>query len=209
MVRYNFPKYKVELEIPKDVYHPEEDSFLLLDSIEVTKDHQLLLEIGGGSGIISIVLAHRNPKLRCIVTDISLNAVNVIKRNSHLNMLNNRVDAVCMDMMNALRYFCPDIIVWNPPYLPSDKETELLSNEEKKMLIGGRKGYEEVYELFNYLRFNRIKTDFYTIFSSLAWDKSKLHELENQGFSVQIIEEKKIFFEKLYSVKSKFSDSDV
>jgi release factor glutamine methyltransferase len=114
-----------------------------------------------------------------------------------------------MNKMHALRYFCPDIIVWNPPYLPSDEEMKLFSNEDKSMLIGGRKGYEEAYELLEYLKQNGIKTNFYTLFSSLAWDKSKLNELEKQGFSIQIIGEKKIFFEKLYAIKSKISDSDV
>ncbi len=197
------------MEISKDVYYPEEDSFLLLDSVELMEDFQLLLEIGGGSGIISIALARNNPKLRCIITDISLSATKTMRRNSELNNLNDRIDIVCMDKMHALRYFCPDIIVWNPPYLPLEEVTESFSNEDRRILFGGREGHEEAYELFDYLKQNGIRTNFYTLFSSLAWDKSKLHELENKGFSIQIIGERKFFFEKIYSIKSKLSDSDV
>lgn len=206
MVRYNFPEYEIELEIPEDVYYPREDTFLLLNSIEITNDSRFLFEIGGGSGIISLILAQRNPKLRCVITDISMSAARSMRRNSKFNNLENRIDIICMNKMQALRYFSPDVLVWNPPYLPSDEEIELLSIEDKKMLIGGKKGYEEVYELFNYLKLHKIKTKFYTLFSSLAWNKEELLKLEDEGFSVQIIYEKKIFFEKLFLVKSEFSD---
>ena len=208
MARYIFPKYEIELEIPEDVYFPEEDTFLILNSIEVIENYRFLLEIGGGSGIISIVLAHRNPKLRCLITDISLSSAKTIYKNSRFNHLEKQIDVVCMDKMQALRQFCPDIIVWNPPYLPSDEETDLFSIEDKKMLVGGKKGYEEVYELFKYLKQNRIKTSFYTLFSSLAWSKDELHKMEDKGFSVQIIDEINMFFEKLYLVKSELSDAD-
>ncbi|NPD87121.1 MAG: methyltransferase [Asgard group archaeon] len=208
MVRYIFPKYEIKLEIPEDVYFPEEDTFLILNSIEIIEDYRFLLEIGGGSGIISIVLAHRNPKLRCLITDISLSSVKTIYKNSRLNHLEKQIDAVCMDKMQALRQFCPDIIIWNPPYLPSDEDTDSFSFEDKKMLIGGKKGYEEVYELFKYLKQNKIRTSFYTLFSSLAWSKEDLHDIEDTGFSVQIIDEINMFFEKLYLVKSELSDTD-
>jgi HemK-related putative methylase len=208
VVRYIFSKYEIELEIPEKVYFPEEDTFFILNSIKIVENCRFLLEIGGGSGIISIVLAHKNPKLRCLITDISLSSAKAICINSRLNHLEKQIDVVCMDKMQALRHFCPDIIVWNPPYLPADEETDLFSVEDKKMLIGGKKGYEEVYELFNYLKQNRIKTTFYTLFSSLAWSKNELHELKDKGFSVQIIDEINMFFEKLYLVKSELSDAD-
>ena len=208
MVRYIFPKYEIELEIPEEVYFPEEDTFFILNSIEIIEDYRFLLEIGGGSGIISIVLAQRNPKLRCLITDISLSSAKAISKNSRLNHLEDQIDVACMDKMQALRHLCPDIIVWNPPYLPSDKETDLFSIEDKKMLIGGKKGYEEVYELFKYLKQNKIKTSFYTLFSSLAWSKDELNKMKDKGFSVQIIDEINMFFEKLYLVKSELSDTD-
>jgi HemK-related putative methylase len=208
VVRYNFPKYEIELEIPKEVYFPEEDSFLIVESIEISKDHRFLLEIGGGSGVISIILSRKHPNIRCLITDISLSSVQIINRNSRINSVDKRVDIVCMDKMQALRQCNPDVIIWNPPYLPSDEETDSLSMEDKKMLIGGEIGYEEAYELLKYIKQNKIPTTLYTLFSSLAWNKDNLLKMKEDGFLVQIIKETSMFFEKLYLVKIEFSDSD-
>jgi len=145
VVRYNFPEYEIELEISKDIYFPAEDTFFLIESINLTDHHQSIIEIGGGSGIISIVLAQKNPKARF----------------------------------------------------------------EKIMLLGGKKGYEETYSLIEYLRSSRIKTKLITVFSSLAWDVKKLKMFHKKGIKAEIINEKKLFFEKLYLVIFDFSDSNV
>lgn len=208
MVRYNFPKYNIELEIPENVYYPKEDTFFLLNSIHLKEEYRFLLEIGGGSGIISMALANRNPKLQCLITDISLIAVKTMNNNSKLNHLENQIDIVCMDKMQALRHFCPDIVIWNPPYLPSDEQTEFLSLEDRRILIGGKKGYEEVYEILEYLNKSKTKTKFYTLFSSLAWDRSNLQQLKDKGISVEILDEINMFFEKLYLVKSEIRDAN-
>jgi len=208
LVRYNFPEYEIELEIPDNVYFPKEDSFFILESVEIADSHRFLLEIGGGSGIISIVLSCKHPSIRCLITDISFSSAKTINKNSRINKVNNRIDIICMDKMQALRQTHPDLVIWNPPYLPSDEEIDSLTIEDKKMLIGGKRGYEEVYELLKYIKYNRIKTTFYTLFSSIAWNKKNIGKLKEDGFSVQIIRETSLFFEKLYLVKVIFSDSD-
>lgn len=208
MVIYNFPKYEVELEIDENVYFPSEDTFLLLDNIKLNSNEKTIIEIGGGSGLISIVLAKKNPKTKFIVTDLSFRAVKSIQRNKKINKVDHQIEIMCTDKINGIKIFSPDIIIWNPPYLPFDKETENISNDEKMMLIGGIKGFEEVYELINQLIKQKRKTKLITIFSSIAWKPEDLMCFNPDSVRAEIIEETKFFFEKLYLIKFEFDDKN-
>ena len=203
MVRYNFPEYEIELEISNDVYFPSEDTFFMINSLVVPDNCKLIFEVGGGSGIISIVLAKKNPELRFIVGEISLEAAKQISSNSRLNEVCKQIDIVCMDSIYALKEVSPNLIIWNPPYLPVEEEG-VFPKLDKLALFGGKEGYEVVYRLINYLREKNFNTSFLTIFSSLAWDPSKL----DNDISFKILNTTKFFFEKLYLVRFDFSDNN-
>lgn len=209
MVRYNFPEYEIELEISKDIYFPADDTFFLIESIDLSDNHYTIVEIGGGSGIISIVLAQRNPKARFIVTDLVFNSARTIKTNCRINKVEAQIESICMDKIQSFRFFSPEYIIWNPPYLPVDKESKSLPKTEKIMLLGGNKGYEETYSLIKYIRNKKIKTKLITVFSSLAWDIEMLKKIHDKGIKAEIINEKKLFFEKLYLIEFDFSDNNV
>jgi len=208
VVKYNFPRYQIELEISEDIYYPAEDTFFLIESINLKNHHHLIVEVGGGSGIISIILAQKNPKARFIVTDLSLKSTKTIKTNCIINKVESQIDAVCMNKMQSFRLFSPDLIIWNPPYLPIDEDNTSLPYAEKIMLFGGKNGYEEIYSLIQYIKNNKIKTKLITLFSSLAWDINMLKMFQRDGINAEIINEEKLFFEKLYLVKFDFSDND-
>ncbi len=204
MVRYNFPEYEIELEISDDVYFPAEDTFFLINSLVIPNSCELVFEVGGGSGIISIVLAKKYPELRFIVGEISYDAAKLISSNCRLNEVSRQIDVICMDSIYSLKDVSPNLIIWNPPYLPAE-EDEIFPKLDKLALFGGEKGYEEVYQLINYLKEKNFTTSFFTIFSSLAWDTSKLDD--DIGF--EILDTTKFFFEKLYLIRFDFSDKNV
>jgi len=206
LVKYDFPKYEIELELDDDIYFPAEDTFFLIDTIEVPSSTKKIVEIGGGSGIISIVLAKRNPHIQFLISDISLSAAKAIKYNLHLNSIQNQVDIVCMDKLEATHYLDSEIIIWNPPYLPDNEESGNLSSINKLMLVGGKKGYEETYEMLDSLQRNKVNASFYTIFSSLSWHEDNIQELKKDGIELEIISELSLFFEKLYLVKINFCE---
>jgi HemK-related putative methylase len=201
LVRYNFPKYEIELELDEDIYFPAEDTFFLIDTVEIPINTRKIIEIGGGSGIISIVLAKNNPKTQFLVSDISFTATKAIRQNLHLNNIDNQVDIICMDKLEAIHNLNSDIIIWNPPYLPEGEEEDDISKLNKLMLVGGKKGYEETYEILDSLRKNKVSTTFYTIFSSLSWSDKDIQRLRKEGIDLEIINKISLFFEKLYLVK--------
>ena len=206
MVRYNFPKYQLELEIPKEVYFPAADTFFMIDTLELEKENRLVYEIGGGSGIISIVFAQRFEQMRFVVTDISTAATQMIHSNCVTNKVTSQIDVLCTDKLDAIHHLSPDVIIWNPPYLPTDTETQQLPIVEQLLLTGGEKGYEEAYKVINYLQKYQAKTSLYIIFSSIAWEKNQLKDFEDNGIKSEIIDELKLSFEKLYLVKLVFGD---
>ncbi len=208
MVRYNFPEYKLELDIPEEVYFPAEDTFFLIRNLHLNENVKSVYEIGGGSGIISIFLAKNFEKANFLVSDISLTATKMIQSNCKLNEVDSQVDVICMDKLNAIRYLSPDVIIWNPPYLPEDTETKKLPIADKLMLTGGKRGYEEIYDLIIYLQSSKVNTSLYTIFSSIAWDEDNFEEISEKGIHLEIIKELKLFFEKLYLVRFDFGEYD-
>jgi len=206
VVKYNFPEYKLELDIPEEVYFPAEDTFFLLRNLNLNNNIRSIYEIGGGSGIISIILAKKFEKTRFLVSDISSTATRMIQSNCKLNGVNGQIDVVCMDKLNAIRHSSPEVIIWNPPYLPEDSETKKLPTADKLMLTGGRMGYEEIYELIISLQNSKANTSLYTIFSSIAWNKVNCEEIRELGIRLEIIRELKLFFEKLYLARIDFGD---
>jgi len=103
-----------QIKIARDVYEPAEDSYLLIDAARRVIDRSdrmlRILEIGTGSGIVSSVLMHQIPKHLYVATDISPHAVTCAKTNG--------VPVIRADMFTGLagRF---DLILFNPPYLPT------------------------------------------------------------------------------------------
>jgi len=142
------------------VYEPAEDSFLLLDALEQDLDSFLspsrkaegvfTLEVGCGSGIISIALTKAFLKANVpfpsiFSLDINPEACILTCKNALLNGLtDNRVQPILLEgSTSAMQCFREpfDIIVCNPPYVPvlsnenpEDKEAGLL---EKSWSGGG------------------------------------------------------------------------
>jgi len=110
-----------------NVLIPRDETELLVETaIEILQpfEDQKILDIGTGSGCIAISLAKAIPNAKIFVTDISLEALNVAKRNAEsLNVL-ERIKFLHSDITKE---FPPidceiDLLISNPPYIsPGDK----------------------------------------------------------------------------------------
>ena len=113
------------INLDTNVYNPAEDTFLLLDSLKYTSKDKIL-EIGTGCGIIALSCATKGANV--IATDINPIALKLtsqnIKQNHHLlkgtiHLLRGNL----FDMLKHNQYF--DIIIFNPPYLPTTTKERL------------------------------------------------------------------------------------
>ncbi len=105
---------------------PETEELVRL-VIEIAPEKPHILDIGTGSGCIAIALAKRIIHSRVDAVDVSEEALEVARRNAKLNLAD--VDFVIQDILlvNELdkKY---DIIVSNPPYIPSSERTSMAKN---------------------------------------------------------------------------------
>lgn len=83
-----------------------------------------VLEIGTGSGCMSIAAAHVMPWAQCVATDIDPAALAVARRNVEAHQLSDRVELVESDIFSAVagRF---DIIMSNPPYVGAEEMASL------------------------------------------------------------------------------------
>ena len=73
-----------ELDINSNTFSPRKETELLIDIIiDMKLNPKHILELGTGSGAISIALMKNFPKAKCIATDINLKSLELAKQNAH------------------------------------------------------------------------------------------------------------------------------
>ncbi|MHA1950038.1 MAG: HemK2/MTQ2 family protein methyltransferase [Candidatus Thorarchaeota archaeon] len=179
-----------------DVYPPSGDTYLLLDSIQITHDDDFL-EVGCGAGLITLEGAE---KARSVVSiDVSLDAV----RNTRENLRRKGFDQKCVvfqsDLLesfgNGAKF---SLIVFNPPYLPEDD----MSTNLDHALIGGQTGAEVTQKFIRQAVDHLIEGGrIFVVVSTLADSESIWKTMVGCGFRVEMVSEEPQFFEKLQVLK--------
>lgn len=142
--------YGFDFVVTKDVLSPRMDTERLVEAVlDNLLPKQTVLDVGTGSGAIAITIAKKsNAKVTAV--DISDEALKVAKQNAVKNQAN--VKFVKSDLFKNLGRFAKfDIIVSNPPYIPT-KQIDALDKEVKDFdpilaLDGGESGldfYEKI-----------------------------------------------------------------
>jgi release factor glutamine methyltransferase len=102
------------------------------------------LDLGTGSGAIACALAAERSDVDVIAIDVSRAAAAVARDNARQLGLAGRVRVVAGDLADSLRGVQADLIVSNPPYLPSalvgGLEPEVQRHEPRLALDGGSDG---------------------------------------------------------------------
>lgn len=147
------PDSTTGLTVPETVYPPREDTRLMIDSLmRPVNGYGRALEIGSGSGAVSISLAEMGWKVTAI--DVNPMAVAATRENSREK---GSHEMECMegsfDEIDSLRDGMFDLIVWNLPYIgiPSDPPS-LEVIEETSLIDAGSDGWAS--ELRAYLMGN-------------------------------------------------------
>ncbi|MCS7262158.1 MAG: peptide chain release factor N(5)-glutamine methyltransferase [Aquificaceae bacterium] len=103
------------------------------------------LELGVGTGCVSISLLLHREGLKMVAGDINPRALKLAKENAHLHGVSDRLLLFGGDLFRALKPQGFDFVVSNPPYVPADRwETlpEGVKLEGYNTLVGGVKGWE-------------------------------------------------------------------
>lgn len=92
---------------------------VLLASMVRANAKENILELGSGSGVISILLSKKTKAKKIIGIEIQERLYNMSLRSLAINNLGNRVSFIKDDIKNAIKLFgnaSQDVIVVNPPY---------------------------------------------------------------------------------------------
>ena len=132
----------------KNALIPRPDSEHLVEQAlrYINKDQsKRILDIGVGSGCLSISILFERLNCKCDAIDLSKNALKLAKINANLHQLLNRIKFYKRDVDNFYndKY---DLIISNPPYINKHKIKYLgtINYEPKIALDGGLDGLEVI-----------------------------------------------------------------
>lgn len=168
-----------------DYYRPSDDTFLLAEYAQNFSGENAL-EIAAGTGYISNLL---KDKFSCVVvTDINPEAIREADRS---------ILQVCCDSASAIVNITFDLIVINPPYLPSQGIGDVAVD-------GGKDGIEVTLEMAeDAIRLLKHDGIILLVTSSLANYDELLTYLRKLGCKTDIVGKKKLDFEELYVIQGK------
>ncbi len=152
--------YSQTFHIEPGALIPRPETELLIDEVLscVDKEAEItLVEIGVGSGAISIILAQHLLHARIIASDISEDALKVAHKNIVEFGLEDRIELRQGDLLEMIDEKI-DLLVSNPPYIALDADLERnLDYEPSLALFGGEVGDEVIRRLLDEVKARKIK----------------------------------------------------
>lgn len=166
-----------EFDVNEDVLIPRPETAELVENVLYYYDKHFngqeldLVDIGTGSGCISITLALEEKHFNVSASDISSGAIKVAQSNA--NKLGANVNFYVGDMVSAVFGHTYDILVSNPPYIPvAEKVMSLVKdNEPNVALFGGDDGLK-FYRIILKDAKKVLKKDKFMIAFEHAYDKA-------------------------------------
>jgi release factor glutamine methyltransferase len=133
--------YGIKLKVTPSVLIPRPETEILVERAIALKPKRVL-DLGTGSGAIAAALAQALPEARIVATDVSAAAVAIAKRN-----LPATVEVRRGSDFEPVKGETFDLVVSNPPYIPSAEIDGLQAEVRKEPLValdGGRDGLDMV-----------------------------------------------------------------
>ena len=113
MKPFRFQQFSIQQS--KDVFRVGTDGVLLGAMCNVTNTKKIL-EIGTGTGLISLMLAQRNVSAKVLAIDINENAVKLASENFRNSIFNENLKVELKDFKNFETNENFDLVVCNPPF---------------------------------------------------------------------------------------------
>ena len=189
---------KFEIETDDLVYIPSDDTFLLAENLEIKKG-QSVLEIGTGSGLVSMYASLLTDDVTA--TDINYNALELAEKNFKLNNINT-IRLEFGDLFEPVKNEKFDVILFNTPYLPTDSD-DIINDDLNYAFDGGLDGRKVIDRFINQVS-NHLndKGIVQIIQSSLSDNDRTLDMFDRNGFVAEIAESEKFFFEEIVLINA-------
>jgi release factor glutamine methyltransferase len=140
----------LEIEVGPGVLVPRPESELLVDAVlthiknleEKVTGEISVIDLGAGSGALSLAIATEAPRSRVIAVEKSSDAIVWLKKN--VSKISENVRVVEGDVADVLPGVKCDIVIANPPYIPDSQPLprDVAEHEPHIALFGGVTGME-------------------------------------------------------------------
>jgi release factor glutamine methyltransferase len=172
-------------------YEPGEDSLLMLEALSDLNLHALhVLDMGTGSGILAAYCARRGADV--VASDIDVDAIKDLELTG--NKMGISIKLVACDLFSKIHERF-DIVVFNPPYLPSSRINDRTTD-------GGKKGIEVITRFLGELTQHLVENGRGILVISSLNDPENLMAC-HPGLSFRTMREAPLFFERLYVLEVK------
>jgi release factor glutamine methyltransferase len=146
--------YGLPFRVTRDVLIPRpETEYLVEKALELARhidqprlDNPRIVDIGTGSGAIAVALAHHLPEAEVTAIDISPAPLAIARQNARRNDVDRRIRFVEGDLFTPVADERFDIVVSNPPYVPTvdraSLSVEVRDFEPSMALFAGEDGLD-------------------------------------------------------------------
>lgn len=180
----------IDIDVLPEVYNPSDDTYLLIDVVNVSPG-QRLLEIGSGTGILAIHAARQGADVTA--SDINPHAVECTRQNALKNSAS--LEVLRGDLFEGITQEF-DVIAFNPPYLPGKAAS---TSWIEKAWSGGEEGGEiAVRFLAEAWKHLASGGSIYLILSSIGGLTSVLKSAKER-YEAEMLAEKRMFFESIFA----------
>ncbi|EZQ03887.1 methyltransferase [Candidatus Acidianus copahuensis] len=179
---------RIKICINNETYEPSDDTSLLMSIIDIKKGDKVI-EIGSGSGILSLEAF----KMGGEVVAIDINPFAAISTLCTSRINSAWIEVINCEMLTCIRDVKFDVAIFNPPYLPYEERKEWIEYSWS----GGPTGSEELIRFFDHVKAKRI----YTLYSSLTDYERVLSYAEKKGLTIRKKVEKNIGLETIFAVE--------
>ena len=131
MKPFRFQQFDIQQN--SDVFRVGTDA-VLLGALANVSEAKNILEVGTGTGIISLMIAQRNPEAQILAIDINSEAVNISQTNFSNSPFSDRIKSQLQDLKNFENEEKFDLIISNPPYFEiNSSEKDILARQRLEL----------------------------------------------------------------------------
>lgn len=136
----------LELQVGPGVLVPRPESELLVEAvlknIETREGAVSVVDLGAGSGALTLAIATEAPNTHLIAVEKDPDAIKWLRKN--VSRIDETVRILEMDVEDALDGVKCDVVIANPPYIPDGQELpkDVADHEPAIALFGGPDGME-------------------------------------------------------------------
>lgn len=178
-LEYKGLRYRTETE----VYAPHDDTWLLVEAVRTLGPLQgkTVVEVGCGAGLGLLQAVRQGAD--GVGVDRNRAALRLTRANARSNDLADRVDVVQADLVGPLDLAQVDVLLFNPPYLPTEPH-ERLPGDLNLAFDGGPTGNETLFRFADALaaRSDRRLPELILVTSSLNDRAALKRRLAAAGF---------------------------